>query len=202
MWMPTTARSRRHHRGRLPASRWADELQRWRRCSTRSDSASSERSARRCGWIQTTLSGRPQDRRPTSMCHAARPTHCFPPASSSSSGSRSRSWLTSTTRFLAASTRGMCGTTNSACSSNCYLNARIGGPENELLDRLCHAGLVLMAGDVPAATLQVADRIPHDDGPAREFQHLEIVEVVTDGHHLVGREAHLLGPPCQRVPFR
>jgi hypothetical protein len=44
-----------------------------------------------------------------------------------------------------------------------------------------------MARDVPAATLNLLDRVPHHDRRARELEHLEIVEVVTDRHHLVAQ---------------
>ena len=57
------------------------------------------------------------------------------------------------------------------------------------MDRLRDAGFVLAAGRMKAAGFQRLDRIAHHHRCAGELEHLEVVEVVADRHHLLGRNA-------------
>jgi len=57
--------------------------------------------------------------------------------------------------------------------------------QRESSNRLCQPGALVIAGHRPSPLLQAVDRIRHHDRQTREFEHLEIVEVVTDSHHLI-----------------
>lgn len=67
-------------------------------------------------------------------------------------------------------------------------NRRVSGDrvEDESLYRAGDTRLVVAGGDGPAAGLQVGDGVAHHDRHAGTLQHLEIVQVVADGHDVAG----------------
>src|SRR4051812_18655319 len=73
--------------------------------------------------------------------------------------------------------------------------------EDESVDRLGDTGLVLMPGYMPAAGLETAHRVTHDDRQAGVFEHPEIIEVVADGHHLRRLQPERTCAAGERQPF-
>src|SRR5260221_3165245 len=66
--------------------------------------------------------------------------------------------------------------------------------DRQTADRCGEPFLVVRAGQVETASLQALDRVAHHYSRAGEFQHVEVVQVVADGHDLVAGESARAGP--------
>src|SRR5688572_16561076 len=71
----------------------------------------------------------------------------------------------------------------------------------ESTNRLRQAALILMAGSMPLRALQPIDGVRHDDWRPGVFQHLQIVEIIANGHYFVPTKSELRGAPRQRAAF-
>src|ERR1700687_6057500 len=74
--------------------------------------------------------------------------------------------------------------------------------DRQTADRCGETFLVVRAGQVETTSLQALDRVAHHHSRAGEFQHVEVVQVVADGHDLVAGEAARDGPSRKRQSLR
>src|SRR5579872_38274 len=72
-------------------------------------------------------------------------------------------------------------------------------PSHDLFNRAGYTMLTVRCGYGPSAFPQLSRGIPHDKRLSREFEHLYIVEIVTNGHDLFARNVTVICPPFERM---
>src|SRR6185369_16667632 len=71
----------------------------------------------------------------------------------------------------------------------------------DLVDGVGYAAFVVAEGEGPTVLFEFVAGVCHEDGQAGELEHLDVVEITSDGHDLIARDAAMFGPALECVPL-